>query len=362
MSIWNKVLLGLIIVAVLPFLYYGARTLQTHKHWMELAQAYQTKVDEAEKRNEILEFGDPQDPAVQGLNQVRLETHKFLIDRGRVWRDVTPAQVDPQTGQVRVTVDFPEPHGIGEKTILYAFEQGPAEEGGRYLGEFKVVALNNKEISLEPTRSLREPLPQGNTWNPLQRLVQSRGPWILYDLMPIDSHETFAGLSPEELKAILPEDTLAQYLKDGQPAGPDDPERYVVDGKYVRPLRDYDSLFKSYDLHRTRVFDLIESWGRDKAYMEQAVADATKQQAETEQQVAALKTELAEIRREVDAVAAHRKQLEQTLGQIQKEIDEAIASNQALAAEIARLQQEAARGSQPESEGDAASDRVAAAP
>lgn len=340
MSIWNKVLLGLIIVAVLPFAYFGARTLQTHKHWKGLAQSYEKKVDETEKRNEVLELGNPADPAVKGLDQVRLELHKLLVDRGRIWRDVTPVKVE-QTGKATVAIELPEPHGIGDRTVLYVFEQ----DGGRYLGEFKVTAINDKQVELEPTRPLTDPvlLANGTPVQPLAVLGQSKGPWILCDLMPVDSCESFAGMTPDELKTILPADTVNEYLKNGQPATPDDPERYVVDGKFVRPLRDYDTLFRLYDLHRTQLRDLLESATRDSAYMKAAVDDAKKQQAFAEQEVADLKTQLAEVRREVEAVTTHQKQLEQALSGVRKEIDATMAANEQMAAEIAQFQREAAK-------------------
>ena len=63
--------------------------------------------------------------------------------------------------------------------------------------------------------------------------------------MPQDSHEIFAALSDAEKKALLPADSVAEYLKDGRPAAKDDPKECVVDGKYVRPLRDYDVLFRA---------------------------------------------------------------------------------------------------------------------
>ena len=42
---------------------------------------------------------------------------------------------------------------------------------------------------------------------------------------------------------MLPADSLQEYLKDGKPAEKDDPKESVVDGKYVRPLLDYNIVF-----------------------------------------------------------------------------------------------------------------------
>ena len=43
MSIWNKVLIGLISVASLAFFYLAVRTLKTRQHWQDLAQRLELK-------------------------------------------------------------------------------------------------------------------------------------------------------------------------------------------------------------------------------------------------------------------------------------------------------------------------------
>ena len=55
MSIWNKILIGLIIVALLPFFYMAARTLKTHQHWREKAQAFEEQIDKQEELQELLQ-------------------------------------------------------------------------------------------------------------------------------------------------------------------------------------------------------------------------------------------------------------------------------------------------------------------
>ena len=40
MSIWNKILIGLIFVASVAFFYMAARTLKTHQYWRSVAQGY----------------------------------------------------------------------------------------------------------------------------------------------------------------------------------------------------------------------------------------------------------------------------------------------------------------------------------
>ena len=46
MSIWNKVLVGLICVASLALFYLAARTLRTHQYWCDLARQHEDKIDQ----------------------------------------------------------------------------------------------------------------------------------------------------------------------------------------------------------------------------------------------------------------------------------------------------------------------------
>ena len=59
--------------------------------------------------------------------------HELLIAtrrRGRVWRNVTPAGVDPKTGNVKVTITAPTPAGIKGNSVVYLFEEGPPQHAG----------------------------------------------------------------------------------------------------------------------------------------------------------------------------------------------------------------------------------------
>ena len=42
-------------------------------------------------------------------------------------------------------------------------------------------------------------------------VMESKGPWVLYEMMPIDEHEAFANV-PEDQRKGVPE----EFLKDGQ--------------------------------------------------------------------------------------------------------------------------------------------------
>jgi len=347
MSIWNKILLGFVFVAAVAFFYMAMRTLKTHQYWRALALGHQQKIKELREENSSLISADPKqgEDGQMGIVRLRLELNKLLIDRGRVWYNCSPEQIDPATGGVRVKTDLPDPHRIGVNTNLYVFDETDLQDGGRYLGEFEVTDVAQQQVALEP--AMKVPPEE------LKRLAASKGPWTLYEIMPLDARSVFAHLSEEEKKALLPDETQEEYLKDGEPAEPDDPEDRVVevkdkDGnvverKYVRMLRDYEVLFKEYHLQRSILVDLFEATKRDKQYVDNAYADALSHQQFREDEVRKLKVEVATHSRERDAVAALLATIQPRAQKMKEAVDLLIAANRATAAKIAKIQLEAAR-------------------
>ena len=230
MSIWNKVLIGLIIVASLGFFYMALRTLKTHQHWRESAQRHEDKIEQVQEDSRQLIEGAGEGEGYQpGIDHLRLELNKLLVDRGRVWTDCKPqaGQQTQQTGLVSVATD---PRGIAPKTVLYVFEGTDVRQGGRYLGEFKVGKVDeaNKLLELQPSMKM--------TPAELQRLAAStagNATWILYEVMPADGHQAFAHVDKEGLKKLFPAQTVEEYLEDGQLLSSEDVEKTGLRGKLV---------------------------------------------------------------------------------------------------------------------------------
>ena len=320
MSIWNKVLIGLIIVASLGLFYVSLRALQTHRYWRTAANKHEAKLAQLPKEIERLKYGEAEgEECVQSL---RIALYKELIDRGRVWYNCAPQQVAAATGEVRVKISKPSPHGIIPNMVLLVFEEKGPKAQGRYLGEFKVKEVGDNLVGMEPSMAMIA--------TELQLLAQSKGPWTLCELTPKDSHDVFAGLSPDELKAILPANTVQEYLDDGK------------DGK-KRQLRDYRVLLKSFDRQRAVLIEKVETAKRHKDYVEAALADAKRQVQFRQDELASLRTELAEMTRQHDATLAHQKGLEKELADRKARIALLIAESRAVADEIAQAQAEAVR-------------------
>ncbi len=434
MSIWNKVLIGLILVVSLVFFILSARALKTHEHWREQARSLEQELEQlrdaelvfqegldapqvAAREEELQEIGPDAAQAVQqakqelesmppgarlGLRRLRLELHKLMTDRGRVWYRCRP-QPHPdtaKTGAVAVLVRFPDPHQIAANTVLWAFDEAPIQNGGSYLGQFTVAGIGgqgNQQVQLQPAMNMLPPQ--------LQRLQQSAtrngASWTLCEVMPVDSHEIFAGLNADQLKATLPERTVDEYVLDGQMMTVEDfkkrglrgrllavdqngeviyvdPKTGTVvrvksvdesgqptwenedgkevqvtsvrekevqkgEGKYVRQPRDYEELFQQHDLERTEWADKWQTANRNRTYVVDAHDDARRQVQYRQKERDQLEVDKKRYLGERDLAEAHLRAIGEKLVALRAAIEETIKTSQALAGQIAKIQQEATR-------------------
>ena len=384
MNIWNKVLLGVLIVLLLGCFYLAAGTLRVHSKWRSLANTLEAQIQQQQQQSELLRRGAPGRP---GIRQGRAELYKLLIARGRAWKigggetpqplgpDEAPVEVfwqvqtDVETGTAVIAFDAPESFLPEQNQVLFLFEQPPASQTGpqpgavpqgggaaepdasataaesmaRYLGEFKLPEPDRRRSDLQEGQIALESVLSMNA-SQLQALAESPGPWLLYEVMPMDNHETLATLSEDELRARLPAATVDEYIRDGKPAGPDDPEeRRDGQANYVRALRDYASLFHGLDRRRTTLVDLIAAKNTDLELLNASIAGAREQIEFREGEISDLGEKLADIQQQRDAVSALRDQLAAQLAQVQVAIEQTLEENKKLAAELAELQEVAIR-------------------
>jgi hypothetical protein len=127
----------------------------------------------------------------------------LTIARGGVWRDVSPRNIKSDTGVVTVTVNSPEPHGLLDKMVVFAFD---AEE---YQGEFVVTkGGKTKDVEMAPN------VPLDST--ELRHLAGSKGNWTLYQVMPVDDSQLFAEMTDEERRKLLPKELLADFANENR--------------------------------------------------------------------------------------------------------------------------------------------------
>ena len=310
----------------------------TQKNWSVRAQQYAKKISELQNEDKVTEEGGMLNGQFQpGIEQVRAELNKLTVDRQRVWYKCDPqVNVNRQTGAVsiKVSIDQPNP-GIANKSILYVFEDVPAAQQGRFLGEFKVTAVADKQITLEPAFIL--------TPADLKKLAEAKKPWNLYDSLPHDNHEILSQLNEQDKKAMLPADSAEEYIEDGKPAPQGAPAGNIVDGKYSRPLRDYGYLFDTYRMKITELVDREQAAMRDKQMVEDTLADAKLQVQFWKKQGTVVKAILAEMVRQSDAVTTHLDNLQKKIAEAKAAITELIKNNKAMAGQIAKIQLDATR-------------------
>lgn len=348
MSLWNKILLVLIAIATLVFFHAAARTLKTQKYWVDLGEEFRKGdkrghkgIEQYQRENQALLDADEANllpDKTVGIHCLERQLRETLINRGRVWDKCEPAEkraTNPAQAEVAVNTDKPVPNGITVKMVLYVFEEGDDQNPGNYIGEFKVTQVAENRVSLANTMTLTD--------RELKRLNASKGPWILYELMPADRHDVFADMTDEKKNAVLPEASRPEYLRDGLAAQAGDPaDCKTADGKYQRRLRDYKELYKDYHTHRTLFIDSFEALTRDVQYVDAALKDAKVQEQFAEKEVAGLKVELAWNKKQQEAVAAYMLKLQGRVTSLQQRVKDLIDMNLKKAAQIAEAQRQAA--------------------
>lgn len=236
---WPHLLfLVLCFFALGTFAVLAALTLKTHQGWRSEAEKLAKEIVIQNQTTEHLQFGDlskkDQDP---NLRSVQAEITRVLLDRGRVWRGGQPGNFDGMS--VTVTVNAggapvaPPPAGgapaapVEDKTILYVFKEFASADGmflpSVYLGEFAATILGN-QITLSPTMPLDA--------QQLQQIRTNDATWALYEVLPIDGHEFFAGMDENQLRSFIPQGNLSpeaynalitSYLRTFGPATDEDP-------------------------------------------------------------------------------------------------------------------------------------------
>lgn len=326
MSLFSKILVGLVFVASLPFLVLAAYALKAHVAWEEAAASYDKPLAALAEREKLaIEGNDAVTPPVQGISALQVRLHKVMVGRGRVWRGCTPSPQIGAKNEVVVEVPDPDPHQIEDKAILHLIEEGPT---GAYLGEFKVVGLADKKISLAPTMSLFEVQEKA--------LKASRTTWSLYERLPTDRHDVYEGLDQAQLAAMLPNlppEDLDEFVRDNTPAKPSDPPDRVVDGKYQRPLIDYDVFFHDMHAQLAGLSDQVAAATTDLALAKKLQEDTEREVKSRQEHIdKVLKPELEESQAELATITAHRDALAKELEDRQAAVTSLLAENKRLAA------------------------------
>jgi predicted DCC family thiol-disulfide oxidoreductase YuxK len=359
---WAQMLLLLaIFLSSLGTLVLGLEVYRIHRNWRAGIPALEQNIAREEAQREALTLGAAASMAstvfaevppllaaeerMPGLDVWIARLQDVYRQRGRAWRGVTPSDaVNPDTDRVPVRIENPQPHGLEQDTIVYVFEEGapnPAnpQEGAQYLGEFRVVQVSPDGAVLESTVDL-----DNRTGN---RLAGSQGPWELYDRMPMDRHELFAGMTEEQLRQLLPEASVDAYIRQGQtvdkPAnveafnptiamfdeqdnrvGPENAAN-AVRWAFERPLRDYAYLFAA--ANRIAVALNAEQMAlvEDNKKLEASLEIAKKLGELRTEEKTALAGDLQNMKRDREVIEGHLATVQRVLANVQAKVTELLA-------------------------------------
>lgn len=287
--------------------------------------------------------------SIPSIDDLEHRLHLATRLRGRVWRNVAPAGFDPQTDAVAMTIEAPQPSGIAPDTILFLFEQGPAAspdptQGAQYLGEFRVKEVAGQQVTLVAVQEFDD--------FDRNRITNSRGPWVLHETMPIDRNDLFASLTEEQLRKLLPEESVEEYIRQGSPAGPDDDEWHVIgfdeEGNQVGPenidkavkkvyqrrLRDYAVEFAELNRQRVILLANIDAVKTDTERLKSALVSAKKLEAFRQEEIRKLGIDLAGVQKERELIEQHLTTVQQQLANARQFLTQAIAENRRLTDEL----------------------------
>jgi hypothetical protein len=212
----QMILVIFVLIGSLVFFFFAARTLRTRDNW-------QAEIRDFEKKIKAVRNGDPSagEAAQKGIaqlvvdrDQLKQQLAEAMAERGRVWPGANKEPLNSPTGEIRASFDQP-PAGLEPKSVVFVFEQSEDEKGkrGQYLGEFTVAQVAGKQVKLAPSSAL--------VTSELNIIGRSKGPWVLYEIMPVDSRSLFAErfeADSNAAKTLLPSSSRDEYVRDQKPA------------------------------------------------------------------------------------------------------------------------------------------------
>jgi hypothetical protein len=212
----QMILVIFVLIGSLVFFFLAARALRTRDNWQAEIRDYQKKINAT--RN-----GDPSagESAQKGITQLTADRDRLkqqlaeaMAERGRVWPGAIKDKVNSATGEIFASFDQQPPAGLEPKSVVFIFELDDNEKRGAYLGEFTVLDAkkDSKQVRLAPSSALVQ--------RELNIIGNSKGPFILYEIMPVDTRSLFAERfeADPNAKTLLPQSSRDEYVRDQKPA------------------------------------------------------------------------------------------------------------------------------------------------
>ena len=367
MSIFTKVLLGLVLIMTFPVLYLAAGVLNVQGAWRVKHTAFEKQLaaQEAEKNKLIYGSEDAQKiPKLQnaqvttanekgfGVNQLEAIRNNLVTDAGRVWYAVlTQASVSPETNSLKIKIfdtDVDNPrftedpatggraplpdHGIVEKTSLHVFQMahnGVWNSKDRYVGEFVVEGTIDVNVPLKPARALTP-----EQWD-LLRTEPTQ--WVVYDKMPVDTRDLFLDVDQAEIRRRLPAEVAIEYINDNKEPSAEilaDPNlSKLVEGsdaggkRFLRQLRDYSQIFQAGRERLDKMADSLRYANSELAFAKAARMDLEEIKADLDKTKARLDIEKAAVDADLKIVLEHQVKLTEAVAEMKQELARLLAES-----------------------------------
>lgn len=256
---WHQVtLMVFVFLTAIGSMLLSAAVLKTQTEWRKAHAKLTDELAQNDERLAQLREGDIlRDDADESVPRLQGELIRYILDRGRVWRNVQPnvgdgvidlnmvawgdqactragleldddfdepepipVEEEPAAdGAPAAAPGLPNPHHITEGMVVHAFLEIPLAElnkaapealttnqdlverdtkgackiPGAFLGSFVVTRAGDRVIAVEPTEALSE----------AQVAQLAKSSWALYEVMPRDSHRILEGYAPEAIRAFF---------------------------------------------------------------------------------------------------------------------------------------------------------------
>ena len=241
MNIWNKVYLGVIMVAAFAILALAAVELNVRGKGQQYIASLEQKIEKADADIARISAGSaPTKPTTSkslselGFDELKNVLHSYYYERGREWRncivrDMEEVILPPALPQVRVRLIItgpPDESGIETdaaspehlKGIVYVFDEG--NNGGAFLGRFSIDSATIQPTKFPVTvgdgqrEGYQVTLISADTLNS-EEIVQifgaGRSRWAMYLTPPVDRIAGIFDQLTDEEKQAMPEEFRERF-------------------------------------------------------------------------------------------------------------------------------------------------------
>ncbi|MGL6226994.1 MAG: hypothetical protein ACRC10_10280 [Thermoguttaceae bacterium] len=313
MSVWNKVMLPMIVILAIFATFWAAQELKIESEWGKAIAGLETAQEKTEQSiSRLMNNADE-------LPKWEAREYALVSDVAENWRGCDPVAVQNNDGQVSVNFTLATPGASGMNTgdVIYIFDERAVQDGGGYLGRFHLAQINDNKVDavsfdiLEPREIER-----------LQQSFQDKAKWSVHSKTPTDRPDFFESMNDSERSKYLPEKVLELYTKEYQPV-------------------DFGLLLATYYRYRVELREQLLSAQNEYRSMLESQEIADKQLRELRNEIDETNRQIKDMDAQREEVGSLTQQLNTLVVDLQTQSEKVQLHNEKLLLEIERLQREA---------------------